>query len=237
MTRRKGLLAVAAAVLALGACGGRFLLWPLVLRSRASSAVSRVTGLPCSIGSLRATGAARFEVGDLELGAAPGPVIEVDRLSAEGDPWKRELSALTISRGTVKLRLPGLPPVRLSGVDLQARNLGALAAGSPGGTASFAAGGDCLDFNPILRERGRSQFLRGRFTLSCALGRPADGRLDVPISVLLENFLVRSLDGKFQGESGSAETVVRLTGTPGDLRLDASSLAPFLGRDLSKKSR
>ena len=234
---RKALLAILATVLVLGAGGEFFLLAPLLLKNRLSSAISRVTGMPCSIRSLRKTGAARFEVGNLELGAAPGPVVEVDRLSAEGDPWHKELSSLAISKGTVQLWLPGLPHVRISGVDLQARNLGALSAGGPGGAASLVASGDCLDLNPILRERSRSQFLRGRFTLSCELSRPPDGRLDAPITVLLENFLVRSLDGKFQGESGSAETVVRLTGTPGNLQLDASNLAPFLGRDISQKRR
>jgi hypothetical protein len=231
---RKRLAAVVAALAAAGALVGVLLLGPLSPSRRLAARISRETGMPCSIGSIRPA-AGGFEISGLALGAEPGPCLEIDRLLATGDLSRRELQTLSVTGGRVKLVLPGLPAVRLTNVDVSAGNLGALS-GAGDGQAALAVSGDCLDLNPLLRERGKVRFLRGRFTLSCAMDRPGDGPLNVPIRVLLTDFHVQSLRRRYEGEAGSYQASVLLTGSAHDPRIDAQELAPILdGFDFSTR--
>jgi hypothetical protein len=238
MSRRVRLLLAAAALrAAAGALATLVLLGPLSPRRQLAAGLSRATGLACTIGSLAPCGEG-FEVRDLSLGAEPGLRIEVDRLEATGDLARRELRTLTMTRGSVRLVLPGEPALRLTEVDLSAGNLEGLTGRGDGGPASLAVSGLCFDLNPVLKAHGRLRFLRGRFTLSCSLARPGDAPLDVPVRVLLTDFHVQSLDGRYQGEAGSAEAAVRVTGSLRNPQLDARELAPILGGiDLSRRKQ
>jgi hypothetical protein len=237
MSPRKRLVVVAAALAAAGALAVWLFLGPLSPSRRLAAAISRATGMPCTVGSVRPADEG-FEIRELALGAEPGPRLEIDRLLATGSLAGRELRTLSVSDGRARLALPGLPAVRLTNVDVSAGNLGALA-GEADGQAALAVSGDCMDLNPILKERGKLRFLRGRFTLSCTMGRPGSAPLDVPIKVVLTDFHVQSLKRRYEGEVGSYTASVLLTGSLRDPKIDARELAPILdGFDLSTpKSR
>ncbi len=235
MSRRRRLAAIAAALAGTGALVAWLLLGPLSPSRRLAAAISRETGMPCRIGSVRPASGG-IAISDLTLGAAPGPVLEFDRLVATGDLSERRLRTLTMNQGVVRLELPGTEPLRLTGVDVSAGNLGALTGETGSGPAKLAVSGHCFELNPALKEHGRVRFLRGRFTLSCVFEPGAGGKLDLPVRVMLSDFHVQSLDKRFQGEAGSAEAIVHLTGSLRDIQVDARELAPFLGgADISKR--
>lgn len=232
MSPRKRLIVVAVTLAAAGAVAVWLFLGPLSPERRLAAAISRGTGLPCHIGSVRSAGEG-FEILDLALGPETGPRLELDRLLATGSLAGRELQALSVTNGRAKLVLPGMPAVWLTNLDVSAGNLGALA-GKRDGQAALALSGDCLDFNPILRERGKLRFLRGRFTLSCEMDRPGSAPFSVPIKVVLTDFHVQSLKRRYEGEVGSYTANVWLTGSVRDPKIDARELVPILdGFDLS----
>ncbi|HOX06297.1 MAG TPA: hypothetical protein PK280_07845 [Planctomycetota bacterium] len=235
MSRRRLLLAVAAGTIVAAALAAWLLLGPLSPSRRLAARVAAATGLPCSIESVRPADGA-LEVRGLALGAEPGPVVEIDRLCAEGDLGRRELRTVSMTRGQARLVLPEVGVVRLTDVDLSAGGLEALTSEAGGGEATVAVSGYCVELNPVLKEHGRVRFLRGRFTLSARLSRMRSGDMDVPVRIILTDFHVQALDRRFEGEAGSAEAVVRLTGSLREPRLDARELAPFLGGvDLSTR--
>ena len=193
------------------------------------SYISKATGQPCSIARVRVAGN-EMHIADLQIGSAAGTVVAVDRLVASGDLGKGRLDTITITHGKVRIQAPGRPVVRLTGVDLQATNLAALNGGGSGEPAALVASGDCFELNPLLAERGNTRFLRGRFTLSAELQRPAGGVLDQPIKVAFKDLAVSSKDRSGRPsiyEGGDVEVTARLTGTLADPKLDLSSI-PFL---------
>jgi len=227
-TRRRAILA--AAVILLGTAVG-LSISPLrnwVLKRLIVKYLSEATGQPCSIGRLRVAGK-EMEILNLEVGAAPGAAVAVDRLVARGDFGKRRLDALTVERGTVKIQVPGRSAVRLHGVDLQATNLAALTGGDAAGPAAVMAAGDCFELNPLLPERGNTRLLGGRFILSCEVRKPAGGVLNQPVKVAFRELVVRTKDraGGFNIDNADVEVTVLLTGTLADPKLDLRSI-PFM---------
>jgi hypothetical protein len=200
-----------------------------LLRSAVEESVARATGGQCSVGRATVRGN-RIFFSKLSVGLPSGRSLccEAAVVPVDGWPMKEDRPG-RIDALKVTLRLAGLPAVTLDKVNL-VREAGP---GGKGHRLELLAQTDCADLNPLLRERGRVEFLAGTFDLRCR-PKTAGDALDCAVSVRLRDFKVRGLDGRFEVEGREAQAGVKLTGTVDEPRLDLGELEPYLGEDFVK---
>lgn len=230
MTRRTRLALISAAAALAAVLLAILLLGPRYAGGRIASAVTRATGLSCSIGDVR-PGSGGLTLYRVKLGGGRGPEIEIDRLFAQGDLSRGRLSALRARDAVVDVRLPNSPAARFTGVVVEAAGLD-----SPGRTAARATiSGNCVELNPLLTGRAKARFQRGRITLIAEPSGSGKGpEFDMPLTVRLENYRMTFTHKKntVVDEGEQADILLRVRGRPGSLRVDDwDNLAAVVGWD------
>lgn len=227
MKRRKLLVLV-------GVAGGTALLLVLFvaptrirnyLAARAlEEVITEKTGLPCSVGNVSVH---HRTVRDLVVGEPQSPFLEIDVLHLHGRDF-RNPSGFTAS-GAIKINVPELPPLEFRKVEVSASNFGAPGDESPAERGQVIAKGNLTDLNPLLAEHGKVRAERGRFVIVATVKLDKEAELDCSIDVTFLDFLVRSLDGKFEFEAKEVTASIKVTGPPKSPRFDLGELEPYLG--------
>ncbi len=188
-------------------------------------AITEKTGMSCSVGNVFVH---HRVVNNLVVGEPKSPFLEADVLYLRGRDF-RNPSGFN-STGAIKINVPDLPPLEFRNVEVSASNFGVRRYENPAERGLVIVKGDLTDLNPLLVEYGKVRAGRGRFEILATVGFDKEAGLDCSVDVTFMDFLVRSLDGKFEFEAEEVTATIKVTGTPKNPRFDLGELEPYLGK-------
>ena len=154
---------------------------------------------------------------------------------AATDIWPaRDADYGSIIGTDLTIQLTGLPPVTVRECAL---NLDSLH--NPDTlTVQVMAEADCTALNALTSKQGKVKFERGTLEIFFRTEVPKKERvLNLSVPITLKNFLVRSLDGKFEVSGGRVTVTVNVSGTLKEPKLDLGGLEPYLGREFVESFR